>query len=80
MVAYSATSLAENSDAVCFVDHDACIVFLCESYDFWDVGHITFHGEHAVGDDELDLVGFALLELLFKRCHVVVLVFQRLAE
>ncbi len=80
MVAYSATAFAEHSDAVCFVYHDACIVFFSEAYNLFDICDIAFHGEHAVGDNEFYFVRRAFLELFFERLHVVVFVFERLAE
>lgn len=79
-MADTAAAFAEDSDAVSLVDHNACIVFLREFNHFADVGNITLHGEHTVGNDEFHLVGVALLELLFERLHVVVLVFELLAE
>ena len=80
VVAGSAASAAEDADAVGFVDHHTCIILLCETHDLRQVGHVAFHREDAVGDDKLHLVGIAFLKLLLKRGHVVVFVFELLAE
>ena len=76
MVACAASTFAEHTDAVGFVNHHGGVVFLCQADDFRQVGHITLHREHAVGNDEFHLLGVAALELLFERLHVVVLVFE----
>ncbi len=65
---------------MCFVDHDGCAVFLGQTHDFGHVGHVAFHGEHAVGDNEFELVGVAALELFLQTVHVVVAVFELAGE
>ena len=80
MVTDSASPFAKDADAMGFVHHDAGIILLGKSYDFADIGDIAFHGKDAVADDQLDFVRIAFLELLFERLHVVVFVFELLAE
>ncbi len=80
MVAGASTAITEHTDTMCFVNHHLCIVFFSETHNFGKIGNIAFHREHSVGDDELDFIGLALLELLFERRHVVVLVLERLRE
>jgi len=76
MVTCASSAFAEHSDTVGFVHHHGGVVFLGQTDDFGEVGDITFHGEHTVGDDEFHLVGFATLELLFESLHIVVFVFE----
>ncbi len=63
-----------------FVHHHSGVVLLGELNYGGDIGHIPFHREYAVGDDEFHFVGFAALKLFFKRCHVVVLILERLGK
>ena len=75
----AAASLADDAEAVRVVDHDACAVFLRQRADLGQVGNVAAHGEHAVGHDQAARRLRHLLELLFKVCHIVVLVAQHLA-
>ena len=76
MVAKTASAVTEYADTMCFVDHHSSVVFLLKLDNLREVGCVTFHRENAVGHDEFHLVFLALLELLFERSHVVVLIFQ----
>ena len=51
MVACAASAFAEHPDAVGFVNHHLCVVFLGEADYFGEVGNVAFHREHTVGDD-----------------------------
>ena len=80
MVACATTALAKHAYAVGFINHHTGIILLGKTNNFGQISHVAFHREHAVGDDELHLIFVALLQLLLKRSHVVVLIFQRIGE
>ena len=80
MMANTTAAGTEHTDTMGLIDHHTCIILFRKLYDRLHIGHIALHRENAVGDDEFHLVGLTLLELLLKRRHIVVLVFQRLAE
>ena len=61
------------------VNHDARTVFLRQRADLGQIGNIAAHGEYAVGHDQAACRFRHLLQLLFKVCHIVVLVAQHLA-
>ena len=76
MVACAASTLAQNADAVCLIDHHIGIVLLGQTDDLGQVGDVALHAEDAVHNDELHLVRLAFLELTFEGGHVIMLVFQ----
>ena len=80
VIAHAATALAEDADTMSLVNHDVGIVLVGQIHDVGQLAHVAFHREDAVGDNELDTVRLALLELRFKRSHIVVLVLQGVGE
>ncbi|CDE56591.1 uncharacterized protein BN799_00704 [Prevotella sp. CAG:873] len=80
MVDRAAATFAKDAYAVRLINHDAGIILLGQAHDFRYIGHIAFHGKHTVSNDEFHLVGFAALQLLLQRCHVIVLVLELLRK
>ena len=62
------------------INHDVGIVLVGQIHDVGQLAHVAFHREDTVGDDELDTVRLALLELCLERGHIVVLVLQGVGE
>jgi len=73
VVADASALLAEHADAVRFVNHDSCIVFLLQLDNLGQLAEVAFHAEHTIYDNQLDTLGLTLLELLLEVLHVVVL-------
>lgn len=80
VVAHAASLGPEDAYAVGLVDHHGGVVLLCQLHYLVDMRHVAFHGEDGVGDDELDGVGLAALELLLEAVHVVVAVLEVVGE
>ena len=76
MIACTASVIAKYTDSMGFIHHDAGIVLLGQPYDFGHMGHVSFHAEDTVSDDQFHLVRLASTELFFQRLHVVMLIFE----
>ena len=60
MLGGAAAGLAEHAGGVRLVDDEDRVVLVRQLFEGGQVGHIAFHAEHAVGDDELIAGGLAL--------------------
>ena len=76
MVAHSPTLPAEDTNAVCLVDHYRAVVLLLQRHYLRQLGQVALHGEHAIDDNELDGILRQLLQQPLQVFHVVVLVVQ----
>ncbi len=76
MVTNTTTLLAKHTQTMSLVDHDGCVVFLLQLYNLRKGSQVAFHREHAVNDDELNLVGIATLQYALQVGHVVMLIMQ----
>lgn len=75
MVAGAAAFTAENAETVGLVDHKGGVVFVADVDHLVDMGHVAFHGENTVGDDELGSLEGCFLQHALKVGHVVMFVF-----
>ena len=73
VVAHATAVAAEDTDTMCLVHHDGCIVLVLQFHDFWEFAQVTFHGEYTVNDNQFYAVRIATLEHSLQVCHVVVL-------
>ena len=81
MVAHTAAVAAEDTDAVCLVNHkDGIGILLLQGDDFGQGSQVAFHGEDAVHDDEFHGILLATLEFELQVGHVVVLVAELLGH
>jgi len=76
MVANTASLTAEHAHAVCFIHHDAGIIFFFQLHDFRQWSQVAFHRKDTIHDDELHRFRVALLQFLFQGFHIVVLILQ----
>ena len=81
MVAHTAAVAAEDTDAVCLVNHkDGIGILLLQGDDFGQGSQVAFHGEDAVHDDEFHGILLATLEFELQVGHIVVLVAKLLGH
>ena len=76
MVANATSLLAEYTKAMSFIYVDRSIVFLLESYDFWEIGQVAFHREYTIYYNQLYRIRGTFLQLFLQRFHIVVLILQ----
>ena len=76
MVADTSSLTSEHAKSVGFVHHNSCVVFFLQFNDGGKITKVALHAEDTVHDNQFNAVGLALLELLFKVFHVIVLEFQ----
>ena len=76
MIANTASLFSEYTQSVCFVHHDAGIVFFLQTYDFGEVGKVAFHRENTIHHDQFDSIRLAFMEFFFQIGHIVMFVLQ----
>ena len=75
----AATNLAQYTQTVGVVHHDASAVLLGQGADLRQLGDVAAHGEHAVGDDQHAVFAVDLLQNALQLRHIAVAVAQHLA-
>ena len=76
MGAGSFSALSDNSEPVGVVHHKGRAVFFLKTDDFGEICDVPAHAEHAVGDNKYSRALRHLLQRLFERIHVSVLISQ----
>ena len=76
MITDTSPVTTEHTQAVCFIHHDTCIVFVFQTNNLRQVSQITFHRENPVHHNQFHRFRFTLLKFFLKGFHIIVLVFQ----